>query len=170
MLEISIPIEIQLALVAVLVVLAIVAYVLSQREVRGYEYRAKQYLMTESERHYFHVLEEAVGGEFYIFPQLHLSSIFDHKVLGQKWVAAFAHINQKSVDYVLCSKTDLNIKLAIELDDPSHGRDSRRERDHEVERIFQDSDLPLYRQKVAREYDVTAIRAEIRKHLNSKLQ
>lgn len=103
--------------------------------------------MTDSEHVMFNLLNELVGSRYYIFPQVHLPTVLDHKIKGQSWIGAFRHINQKSVDFVLCDKVKSSPILAIELDDRSHDRPDRQERDHEVERIFAGADMPLLRLK-----------------------
>ena len=55
------------------------------------------------------------------------------------------NINQKSVDFVLCSKATLAPVYAIELDDYTHGLPERVVRDVEVERIFREAKFPLVR-------------------------
>lgn len=91
------------------------------------------------------MLTEVATGRYAVFPQVHLSALLDHTVKGQDWRAAFRHINGKSVDYVLCDINTLQPVYAVELDDPTHQRDDRIERDSEVERIFSDAQLPLVR-------------------------
>jgi very-short-patch-repair endonuclease len=76
---------------------------------------------------------------------VHLPTLVDNKVVGQNWRGAFRHISEKSVDFVLCDKEYLSPKLAIELDDKTHERPERQERDREVERILQDAGVPLLR-------------------------
>ena len=76
---------------------------------------------------------------------MHLPTLIDNKVVGQNWRAAFRHINGKSVDFVLCDKAYISPKLAIELDDKTHERPERQERDVEVERILQEAGVPLLR-------------------------
>jgi very-short-patch-repair endonuclease len=87
----------------------------------------------------------AVGNEYLIFAQVHLPTLIDNKVVGQNWRAAFRHISEKSVDFVLCDKAYISAKLAIELDDKTHERPERQERDREVERILQEAGVPLLR-------------------------
>lgn len=111
----------------------------------GYSYKNKEFFMTKSEREFFEVLNSAVGGRYYIFPQVHLPTLFEHKIKGQDWRGAFSHISQKSVDFVLCDKGKISPVLAIELDDKTHDRPERIERDKEVERIFENTELPLLR-------------------------
>ena len=113
----------------------------------AYSYMAKQSLMTRTENEFFLKLERAVSERYYVFPQVHLSSLLDHRVKGQDWSYAFRHINGKSVDYVLCSRETLRPTYAIELDDYTHEQSDRRKRDEEVERIFDEADLPLVRFK-----------------------
>lgn len=110
-----------------------------------YKYQAKQYFMTKSENDFFHILNNVAGDRYYIFPQAHLSEILDEKIKGQNWKAALKHINQKSVDYVLCDKQTLKIAYAVELDDYTHNYPNRQERDREVERMFQSAGIPLVR-------------------------
>jgi hypothetical protein len=109
-----------------------------------YSYYRKDYFMSRAEHDFFNILIEVVGSN-YIFPQVHLSAILNHKVKGQNWKAAFKHINGKSVDFVICDKANLKPLVAIELDDSSHNAEDRRVRDIEVERIFKDAALPLVR-------------------------
>ena len=111
----------------------------------AYQYITKQSPMTMTESEFFFKLERIVSDRYFIFPQVHLSSIFDHRVKGQEWKFAFRHINGKSVDYLLCDKETLLPTYAIELDDYTHERSDRRERDAEVERIFEYAKLPLIR-------------------------
>jgi len=110
-----------------------------------YSYTAKELLMTRTETEFFIKLEHAVSERYYVFPQVHLSSLLDHHVKGQEWKYAFSHINGKSVDYVLCDRTTLRPTYAIELDDYTHDKADRRKRDAEVERIFDEAELPLVR-------------------------
>ena len=69
----------------------------------------------------------------------------DNRVVGQNWFGAFRHIDEKSVDFVLCDKLSLSPQIAIELDDQSHERADRKKRDEEVNRILEMAGLPLIR-------------------------
>ena len=110
-----------------------------------YQYKKKSFFLSRAEHECYDALMTAVGKDFYIFAQVHLPTILDNKVVGQNWRGAFRHINEKSVDYVLCDKAYIAPKLVIELDDRTHERPDRKERDKEVERILQEAGLPLLR-------------------------
>ena len=110
-----------------------------------YKYTAKPLVMSQTEAEFFVKLNTIVSERYFVFPQVHLSALLDHKVVGQDWRIAFRHINGKSVDYALCDRLTLRPVYAIELDDSTHQRRDRIKRDSEVERIFRDAHLPLVR-------------------------
>ncbi len=110
-----------------------------------YRYNRKNFFLTRAEHECYDALVEAVGMAYRIFAQVHLPALVNHTVRGQDWRAALAHINRKPVDFVLCDKAYLSPKLAIELDDKSHERPDRQERDREVERILREAGVPLLR-------------------------
>lgn len=112
-----------------------------------YTYLAKNSVMTQAEGEFFKRINSVVGERYFVFPQVHLSALLDHRVKGQDWRIAFRHINGKSVDFVLCDKVTLQPVYALELDDFTHSRHDRAERDAEVERIFREVQLPLVRFK-----------------------
>ena len=117
----------------------------SQIKKSRYRYYAKPYIMTARENECFKTLNEIFGAKWFVIPQVHLSALLNHKVKGQNWNAAFRHINGKSVDFVLVGKESYKIICAIELDDSTHNRTDRKERDNEIERIFSEAKIPLAR-------------------------
>jgi very-short-patch-repair endonuclease len=127
-----------------------------------YNYQKKQFFMTRAENAFYQGLVKAVGNEYAIFAQVSLPTVVDEKIRGQDWRAARAHINRKSVDYVLCDKVYLNPKLAIELDDSFHDLEHRKERDAEVERILAQAGLKLLRVRYAENIDVPELTKRIK--------
>jgi Protein of unknown function (DUF2726) len=127
-----------------------------------YFYRKKLAIMTDHELRYYKILNEAVGTDYYLLAQVHLSAFLDEKVKGQRWNAAFRHINSKSIDFLLCDKTTLAPLLAIELDDRTHEQPYRRLRDAEVERILSAAQLPLMRAKSHGTVKLSALQEQIK--------
>jgi len=110
-----------------------------------YKYKSKDFLISRPEHEFFDILVEVVGDKYYVFTQVHLPTILENKIVGQNWKGALSHINGKSVDFVICDKAYIKPLLAIELDDKSHERFDRIERDSEVERMLQEAEMPLLR-------------------------
>lgn len=131
-----------------------------------YRYNRKNFFLTRAEHECYDALVEAVGAEYRIFGQVHLPTLVDHTVRGQDWRAALAHINRKSVDFVLCDKAYLSPKLAIELDDKSHERPDRQERDREVERILHEAGVPLLRIENRGNFNPSELSQRIKETLN----
>lgn len=107
-----------------------------QLPVEKYRYSRKENLITSAEKELFLLLNEVYGRQYYIFPQVHLSTLLNHTIYGQNWKGALAHIDRKSVDFVVCDKNTFKPLLAIELDDNTHSQSDRWERDCTVEQIF----------------------------------
>lgn len=130
-----------------------------------FRYRRKDFLMSRSENDFFNVINRAIGDNFYVFPQIHLSEILDHRVKYQNYEHALRYINQKSVDYVICDREYRRPLLAIELDDPSHDNDERKLRDVNVEYMLSEARIPLLRfrnvSRVSEEENMQRIRAAL---------
>lgn len=117
----------------------------SQIKKSQYKYYAKPYVMTSRENECFKILNEIFSSKWFVVPQVHLSALLDYRVKGQNWNAAFRHINGKSVDFVLIGKESYKVICVIELDDSTHSRPHRIERDVEIERMFKEARIPLAR-------------------------
>ena len=117
----------------------------SQIKKSQYKYYAKSYVMTSRENECFKILNEIFSSKWFVVPQVHLSALLDYRVKGQNWNAAFRHINGKSVDFVLIGKESYKVICVIELDDSTHSKPDRIERDVEIERMFKEAKIPLAR-------------------------
>ena len=71
-------------------------------------------------------------------------------------------IKSRHVDFLVYDPVDTEIIAAIELDDSSHLRRDRQERDRFVNDLFASCGLPLLRVPVSREYDFDEIANQIR--------
>lgn len=154
-------------LLAGVIVVVIISFALIPRE-QKYRYKRKIKIMTGAEEDLYKKLTQICHDRYIVFPQIHLSSLFEHKIRGQNWRAAFYHINGKSVDFVLVDRLTLKTVLAIELDDYTHQQRSRQVRDREVERIFYSAGIPLCRLSNTLHKTPKQIAIEIKKSLTTK--
>lgn len=110
-------------------------------------------ILTDTEAKFFQVLQVAVGNHYAIFPQLPLWILVQAKSNGSPAARMFNNrINQKRVDFVLVDRISLTTYLVIELDDPSHKRESRQDRDAFVATVLEQAGLKLVRIHTASTY------------------
>lgn len=131
------------------VVLAIiVAAILLMRTWAGpgrLPYQARGQLVTKTELKFYKSLLKAVQDDWEIFAMVRIADLLrvekgtQHR---RKWLNK---ILAKHIDFVLCDPGSLRPIVCIELDDPSHNRPDRIERDIFVNRAFDAADLPLLR-------------------------
>lgn len=82
------------------------------------------------------------------------------------WQAYFNKINAKHIDFVLCDLQNVRPVLAIELDDSSHNKPDRIQRDEFVNKVFADAKFPLLRVPVQRSCEKGTLVEKIRAHLH----
>lgn len=135
-------------------------------EQSNYKYTRKTYLVTKAENEFFKILLKILDNQYHVFPQIHLISLLEHRIVGQGWKGAKNHIDRLSVDYVICDRTYLSPILAIELDDITHERGDRIARDLRVERILEEAKIPLVRVRYKDRFNQEIIK----KHLSQFLK
>jgi uncharacterized protein DUF2726 len=120
------------------------------------QYKLTQSLFTASEAAFYVALLLAAGQRYVVFAKVRLADLCQDL---DRWAdtVAFNQVSSKHVDFVLCDATTFRPVLAVELDDRSHLRATRRTRDALVDRIFRTMGLGVYRQWVRRSYDPAAI-------------
>lgn len=117
--------------------------------------------MNGNEYKFYKKLDSAVGLEYKILPQVHFDELVTPTKVSGDRIFSFRHINQKSVDFVVCNKTTLVPLVAIELDGKSHLKQMTKDRDVEVERILKEVNLPLLRFDNNNDMDIIGIRERI---------
>ena len=132
-------------------------------------YRQKEFL-SPAERSFLGVLSQAAGEEWRVFAKVRIADVLTPAkgMSRSRWQSAFNAISAKHFDFLLCDPADCVPKLAVELDDKSHDKPSRRRRDHLVEAACGSAGLPLLRIKAARAYPIAEIRDQIREATTPK--
>lgn len=128
-------------------------------------YYKKQYLLTKSEHQFFDILKEILKDKYYVFPQVHLDALLEVKRSEEKQQTYRNKINRKSVDFVICDRQYLKPLLAIELDDNSHYRWNRQDRDQFVNQTLDSVGLKCLRIRAAYSYDIPELSQQIREKL-----
>ena len=132
---------------------------------RKLPYLARERLVTKTELKFFRALRKAVRGDWEIFAMVRMADLLrvQKNVKNRKsWINK---ILAKHIDFVLCDPVSLQPLLCIELDDGSHARPERAERDKFVEEVFDSAGLPLIRFPVSENYPAAELRNAIREIL-----
>ncbi|MEE4253757.1 MAG: DUF2726 domain-containing protein [Desulfuromusa sp.] len=135
-------------------ILYIIIQILSSRpKHRKAEYKSCGTILTPAEQTFFKALKEAVGDTAGISLKPRLADVLQPKAKGKAYIQAFNRICSKHVDFLLYDPVTFQIKAAIELDDKSHQKPKRKQRDEFVNHVFQTADISLHRFKVQKQYD-----------------
>ena len=115
-------------------------------------YRKRDYLLTAAERSFYEVLCNIVGNQLEVFAKVRL---LDLLYLPKGTENRQSHTNRvmsKHVDFLLCDREKLSPLLVIELDDSSHERDDRAQRDAFVDEALGAAGLPILHVSAKRSY------------------
>ena len=119
-------------------------------------YKIKEEFITENELRLYKVLKKvAYELKLDIFTQVALNRILEINNR-RKQQQLRNRIDRKSIDFVLYDEGTKKIICCIELDDPTHEREDRIERDLFLDKIFKDT-IKLVRIKVQNYYDYNKI-------------
>ncbi len=106
-------------------------------------YQRKDYLLTKAERSFYGALQNAVGNQYLIFAKVRLADLVFIPARTEKRQTHFNRIQSKHIDFVLCDHGEIRPLLAIELDDSSHTRSDRQDRDNFVDAALAAAGLPI---------------------------
>ncbi len=118
----------------------------------GLPYKKKDYLLTAAERSFYEVLCGIMDNQLHVFPKVRL---VDLVYLPKGVESRQGHMNRvmsKHVDFVLCDRQNIVPLLVIELDDASHEREDRRERDAFLDKALAAASLPILHVAAKRTY------------------
>jgi len=131
-------------------------------------YRVRDDFLSPAEFSFYKVLSGLVGTRLMIQTKVGLVDIF-FVARPNENMSFFNRISQKHVDFLLCEASTMKPLMAIELDDSSHVRDDRRQRDDFINKVFQSARLPLLHVAAQREYNSGEIASQIAAILKDKI-
>ena len=129
----------------------------------GLPYHLRDDFLSPAELNFYRVLCTAAGDWAVICPKVSLGDLFYAQTGDYATNTAYRNkIDRKHVDFLLCDSHSMVPLVGIELDDASHQRAYRRDRDRFVDQVFEAADLPLLRREVQASYNVRALSATLR--------
>lgn len=127
-------------------------------------YKLRDDFLSQIEFTFYKALVASVGPQVIICPKVGLSDILFVTRPSENY-GYVNRIARKHVDFVLCDSISMKPILAIELDDSSHDRPSRRERDVFVDKALEAANLPILRIRARRSYYSTDLTAQLKPFL-----
>ena len=128
---------------------------------RRHPYMARRYLLSEAELIFYKSLKTVLPDGVRIMVKVRLGDVITCS--DRDWHAGHGPpIAAKHLDFVLVDDANTRVFGAIELDDKSHARRNRRQRDQFVNTAMRAAGVPLLRQPVQNGYDKNALAAELR--------
>lgn len=131
-------------------------------------YRLRDDFLSPAEFSFYKVFNSIYGTQLIVQSKVRLADVFFVARPNENYTF-FNRIAQKHLDFLICDSRTMKPILAVELDDSSHNRANRRERDEFLEEACQVAGLPLVRLPVQREYNTLEIEERMAPYLLDKL-
>lgn len=147
------------AVMAGLIALVRLIKELSGKTAQASNYRKKATYISRAEWEFLQVLREIVGSKYEVCVQAPLVSVID-KVSGGYRNELF-----RVADYLIVDPISFAPLLLVELNDATHNRSDRQERDRKVTRICEEAGMPLVAFTTAEAHNVPEVRKTILRYL-----
>lgn len=131
-------------------------------------WRRRGQLMTDRETHFFHgLLRDVDAGRWYLCPQVRVADIVQIssavRPRSKTWWKLFNLVSRWHCDVVIVDRATLDVVAAVELDDRSHLKSSRRRRNILLNEVMRQAGIPLLRG-----YDREELQEQILRFLASR--
>lgn len=124
-------------------------------------------MLTPTEQIFYNQLKEALKHyDIEIHYKVRLADIFKVKYHNRYYDTNFAKIMAKHIDFIIANKQEAKAIIAVELDDPSHGKEESFKNDNFKNILFENSNIKLQRIKVQTIYDFTELKQMLKEYLN----
>lgn len=130
-------------------------------------YRLRDDFLSQAELSFYKVVSNLLTGPYVVQSKVRLADIF-FVSRPQENMSYLSKIDRKHVDFLVCDAVSMKPLLGIELDDSSHRRSSRQQRDEFVNEVFQAAGFPLVRIPVGHVYNVGELTAQIKPYLQKQ--
>lgn len=136
-----------------------------------FPYHLRDHFLSPAELNFFEVLRTVVGNRAVLCTKVALGDVFWVKKDDPSRFRIYTNkIDRKHVDFLLCDTTTMRPLVGIELDDKSHQRQDRQDRDAFVDQVFKAAGLPLLHVPVKRGYVAAELAAQIAPFLGADSQ
>ncbi len=123
----------------------------------------KKKLLTGNELKCFHAVNHCIDADQNISCKVRLTDLIEpeKRLKKSEWHKQFNRIKSKHIDFVITDKNTMNTIIAIELDDSSHRRNGRRDRDDFINACLKSANIRLLRLNSYKTYMPERIKPKI---------
>lgn len=126
-------------------------------------YRRRDYLLTSAEKNFYLILKQVADQlNYVIFAKVRLEDLIWIPKYTPNLLKWRGYVRSRHIDFILCDNQQIRPLLAIELDDSSHMRWDRMDRDAKVDRILGDAGLPILHVKNQYSYVLEGLITQIK--------
>jgi len=126
-----------------------------------YPYERRGVMLGPAEINFFRTLQSAVREDWIILSMVRLTDVIKVRPKTRQHQIWQSRIFGKHLDFVICDYETMEVKLAIELEDPLQRRTEKSARNRFVNTALTAAGLPLLRVKVEEKYETSAVRKDI---------
>lgn len=132
-------------------------------------YLLRDDFLSRAEHSFYLVLRSSIPEDITVCPKVSLGDVFYVGSRDPSLFRAYTNkIDRKHIDFLLCDSKTMRPLMGIELDDKSHQRADRQERDEFVKEVFQVAQLPLLRVPVRPSYPSAEIMQKVEAALKNR--
>ncbi len=130
-------------------------------------YKVRDDFLSHAEFSFYKVLIHTLGDQYVVLSKVRLADIFFVAKPNEN-LRFFNFISSKHIDFLVCDSEMMKPVIGIELDDSSHNRSDRQERDEFVDQVFMVAGLPIIHFPAKYAYNTTEIVDAVKTSLREK--
>ena len=154
----SAPQYLPFIVIGAVIIIILIIYFIAKRNPPLPNYFVKDALMTNVELQYFRIINSYLGDRYIVLPQVNLASVIDKEDQGFR-TELFRNVDFGVFDY------NYRPIFLVEINDNTHFRKDRLERDKKVNEICEKAGLPILTLWVKDGIDVETIKKQTQKIL-----
>lgn len=142
------------AIIVVVIIVVVVLYLLFNpteekfeyvyKKINDFPYNLRDDFLSDAEKSFYHTLKVYLEERAVVCPKVSLKDMFFVSNKSNKdYMKYFNKIAKKHVDFLLCEPKTMKPLCGIELDDSSHSRQNRIDRDLFVDKVFENAKLRI---------------------------
>lgn len=130
-----------------------------------YNYKARPFFFSKAENAFFQTIKtNTILKDYPVFPKACLIDILNP----ENSQSARNKIDRKHIDFLVCKPNYFNPLICIELDDKTHQRPDRQERDYFINTALKNAGIPILRIPVQQTYNTKKLNEYIQQAINKQ--